>query len=579
MTLDPEATRVHESLPRNAVGEATSFVLAPGPSAGNQGSGSQGSGPPAPAPRVGVEQQGKQRRFSEETTELLRSRLRAAAIDLTVVLGLGFIGNSLAGNSQWLLLRSVVLASTIGTWLLLRSQRPVGRSTLRSLELLLFGGVAVQVGLMMYSLTARYAALSDATSMVGAQQFFFAAFCLHILTYAIFMPNTWQRAAVVTTSLAILPYLICYLQLWMDPKVAEMARLNKAPAPIPVTLVAALIGTFGSHIINRTRREAFQAKQFLQYRLQEKIGSGGMGDVFRAEHVLLKRQCAIKLIRAEQGRDVRTLKLFEREVVATARLTHWNTIDIYDYGNTEDGTFFYVMELLEGASLQALIARIGPLPPARVVYLLGQACDALQEAHEAGLIHRDIKPANIFVTRRGGNWDVVKLLDFGLVKVTEEVDPASSSTGGFSGTPAYMAPEQAMQYDQVDPRSDLYALGAVACFLLTGEPPFTSGNLAGLLAAHAFKPVPSLRERNPAIPVELEAIVHRCLEKKPPQRFQSAAELAAALRACPVGPAWDPALARDWWSTHSPDPAETSPAGEATAPVLNSAAPRTEVVS
>jgi serine/threonine-protein kinase len=272
-----------------------------------------------------------------------------------------------------------------------------------------------------------------------------------------------------------------------------------------------------------------------------------MGDVYLAEHILLKRPCAIKLIKPERAGDTATLKLFEREVIATARLSHWNTVDIYDYGHTDDGTFFYVMELLDGDSLQALVARVGPMPPARVVWLLAQVCDALQEAHDAGMIHRDVKPANIFVTRRGGLWDVAKLLDFGLVKEIAANEASKPCNAGFSGTPAYMAPEQARQYESVDARADLYALGGVAHFLLAGQPPFSGQSVGELLAAHAFGTVRPFSQRGVEVPSDLEHIAMRCLAKSPADRFQSARQLGVALRACRCAADWDQERAATWW--------------------------------
>ncbi len=215
--------------------------------------------------------------------------------------------------------------------------------------------------------------------------------------------------------------------------------------------MTALVATYAVHIINSARREAFKARQFGQYRLLERLGGGGMGEVFRAEHVLLKRPCAIKLIKAANEAERHAIARFEKEVKATAKLTHWNTVEIYDYGRTDDGTFYYVMELLPGMSLEDLVEKHGPLPPARVVYLLRQVCGALQEAHLAGLIHRDIKPANIFAAQRGGVYDVAKLLDFGLVKQrANESDGETASRESVSGTPLYMSPEQASAYEEVD---------------------------------------------------------------------------------------------------------------------------------
>ncbi len=201
---------------------------------------------------------GSKPRFADETEALLKSRLRAAAIDLIVVLGIGYVGNFLAGSSQWLGFRTLILATVIGSFFLLRSKLILKMGQLRAIELALFGGVALQMALMMYSRTAFFASKGEAASMVGAQQFFFTAFCLHILTYGIFMPNTWRRGAVVTVALACIPYGIQFLQLATDPAVRQWSESNRAGAPLPTTLIAALIGTFGSHIIHRTRKEPFK---------------------------------------------------------------------------------------------------------------------------------------------------------------------------------------------------------------------------------------------------------------------------------------------------------------------------------
>ncbi len=503
------------------------------------------------APRLPMIAEGKQRRFSDETEDLLRRRLTFAAIDLTIVLGIGYVGNWLAGSSQWLLLRTLILVAIVASLFLLRSRVPMRIGALRSLEAVLFGGVALQMALMMYSRSVFFIQANEPASLVGVQQFFFTAFCLHILTYGIFMPNQWRRAAVIMTILALIPYLVLALLRYHLPEIAELEKLNRGTAPLPTTLIAALIGTLGSHIIHRTRREAFQAKQIMQYRLHEKIGSGGMGDVYKAEHLLLKRRCAMKLIHPEKGQDATTLKRFEREVVATARLSHWNTIDIYDYGHTEDGTFYYVMELLEGDNLQNLVRDHGPMSVERTIYLLAQACDALYEAHQNGLIHRDIKPANIFASHRGGNWDVCKILDFGLVKETTEQSTDLVKQGSFSGTPLYMSPEQATRYETVDARSDIYSLGCVAYFLLTGRPPFQGKSTIELIAAHATEtPIPPSKLGNHSNP-EMDDVVLKCLEKHPEDRFATTAEMAKRLRDIRVERPWTAQTAEAWWADQS----------------------------
>ena len=256
-----------------------------------------------------------------------------------------------------------------------------------------------------------------------------------------------------------------------------------------------------------------------------------MGEVYLAEHLLMKRPCAIKIIRPEKTGNRRVLARFEREVRATAKLSHWNTIDIFDYGRAADGTFYYVMEYLPGLSLAQMVDSYGPLAPERVIFLLSQTCDALSEAHAAGLIHRDIKPANIFVARRGGHYDVAKLLDFGMVKPMGGIESVDLSIeGSITGSPLFMSPEQALGTREPDVRSDIYSLGVVGYFLLSGRPPFESQRPIQVLFSHANqKPVPlSIVARE--VPKDLESVIMRCMEKQPEDRYQSAAELAPLCR-------------------------------------------------
>ncbi len=265
-----------------------------------------------------------------------------------------------------------------------------------------------------------------------------------IFTYALFIPNTLRRAALVIVLLALAPIVLLISLVWASPSVAALATLEHL-VTLPLMVIVAAVGSvFGVHTIGTLRREAFEARRLGQYLLRKRIGAGGMGEVYLAEHQLLKRPCVIKLIRAEKAGDPRVLARFEREVRATAQLTHWNTVEVFDYGNTEDGTFYYVMEFLPGMSLADLVKRFGPLPPERVIYLLRQACDALREAHSMGLVHRDIKPGNIFAAERGGVYDVAKLLDFGLVKplVKDETSVQLTTDGSITGSPLYMSPEQ-----------------------------------------------------------------------------------------------------------------------------------------
>jgi serine/threonine protein kinase len=278
-----------------------------------------------------------------------------------------------------------------------------------------------------------------------------------------------------------------------------------------------------------------------------------MGEVYEAEHVLLRRRCAIKLIRPDQTHDPAVLQRFEREVQAMATLTHPNTVEVFDYGRSSDGTFYYVMEYLAGLNLETLVQRFGPLPPERVIYFLRQVCAALREAHGVGLLHRDIKPSNIIACRRGGMDDVVKLLDFGLVQgVLPGADSARLTIpGAILGSPPFMSPEQAAGRLDLDARTDIYSLGGVGYFLLTGQPPFPRETAMEMLLAHAYEqPIPP-RQIRPSIPEDLQAIVLRCLQKKRENRYETVEELSAALQSCAAAGLWTEETAAQWWKQQS----------------------------
>lgn len=376
-----------------------------------------------------------------------------------------------------------------------------------------------------------------------------------IFTYALFIPNTWQRAIWPIGAMALLPLAIVGLG-HLDPAGNHQQHQNLMithSRPMELSLVmifTAVTATWGVYAINTLRREAFEAKRLGQYRLSRLLGAGGMGEVYLAEHVLLKRPCAIKVIRPDRAGDVEALARFEREVQATSRLTHWNTVEIFDYGRSEDGTFYYVMEYLPGMNLDQLVMMHGPLQPERVIHLLTQVCDALREAHEAGLIHRDIKPANIFAAHRGGIFDVIKLLDFGLARPMSSVSDAGLTTeGSITGSPLFTSPEQAVG-DVADERSDIYSVGAVAWWLLTGKPLFENENPLKVLVAHATESPAPLSEIAPDVPMELANIVMRCLEKNPDDRFQSAKDLRHALLSCDDAIRWTQQDAAQWWQGH-----------------------------
>jgi serine/threonine-protein kinase len=298
-----------------------------------------------------------------------------------------------------------------------------------------------------------------------------------------------------------------------------------------VLIQTSILSVYGAYRIESSRLEAVQARRLGQYLLREKIGSGGMGEVYRADHLFLRRPCAIKLIRPERASDPGLLQRFEREVQATATLTHPNAVQVFDYGRAEDGTFYYVMEYLPGLTLEQLVERHGPLPPARAVHFLRQICGALREAHGIGLIHRDLKPGNVMICERGGVPDTAKLLDFGLVLLQGGSPDGDKLTqeGAVAGTPAYMSPEQAGGQDTLDARSDIYSLGALVYFLLTGQPPFAGRSAVKMLAAHLYELPAPPTAHGADVPPELEAMILRCLAKNPADRFPDVRSLEAAL--------------------------------------------------
>jgi hypothetical protein len=300
------------------------------------------------------------------------------------------------------------------------------------------------------------------------------------------------------------------------------------------------------------RKAAIDAQQLGQYTLEEKLGAGAMGVVYRGHHAMLRRPTAIKLLDADKVNDA-SIQLFEREVQITCRLNHPSTIAIYDFGRTPEGVFYYAMEYLDGINLQDLIEQYGPQSGGRVISILLQICGSLYEAHTQGLVHRDIKPANVMLNYRGGEADVVKVLDFGLVKAIDDQKLVRASTErGLTGTPLYMSPEAIQSPMTVDGRSDLYGVGAVGYFLLTGKPVFDADSIVDLCQKHIDElPVqPSVLIDKP-ISDELEHALLSCLEKSRSKRPQTARDLAKLLNACPEAETWSLEQTESWWGRHA----------------------------
>jgi hypothetical protein len=443
--------------------------------------------------------------------------------------------------------------SVIGTIVLWRNRR-LSLRALRLWELLVFGFHALYAGLSRYEMLAYLEkgapnpppvliAFNGAVSLNG--------FVSLILAYGVLIPNTRRRSLTGVAALGVVPIVAGLAAIFANP---ALQGVHFAPIMVQNVLMLCFpsaIAVFAASRANALQRRAFDAErrsqQIGQYSLKRKLGEGGMGEVFLAEHQLLKRPCAVKLIRPEMSSHPAMAARFDKEVQAVTGLTHFNTVRVYDYGRAEDGSFYYVMEYLDGPTLENLVGSHGPLPPGRAVHLLRQLCGALGEAHAAGLVHRDLKPSNVIIAKLGGMFDVAKLLDFGLVldESTLNLPDRLSQTGVVLGTPSYMAPEQAAG-EQVDSRGDIYGLGALAFFALAGHPPFVGTSALRIMAAHRSVPAPPLRNAPP----DLANVVARCLAKEPRDRFQTTAELERDLSRCDCASEWPPEQAGAWWSSY-----------------------------
>lgn len=320
--------------------------------------------------------------------------------------------------------------------------------------------------------------------------------------------------------------------------------------------IAVGTATVASQVIFGLRAKVRAAFMVGQYTLIEKLGEGGMGVVYLASHAMLKRSTAVKLLPPEKS-DAWARDRFEEEVQLTSKLTHPNTVAIYDYGRTRAGVFYFAMEYLDGIDLLGLVERFGPQPPARVVHILKQICASLAEAHGAGVVHRDIKPANLLLCERGGRSDVVKVVDFGLVHgfAPESATPGSEVRA--VGTPLHMSPESILSPKSIGPRSDIYAVGTVAYFLLSGANAFEADTVEKIFEGHlSLKPTPLAERTGGTVPPALDALVLACLAKDPADRPASAKALRDLLRECEGVGRWTQKEARKWWTTYwASDPA------------------------
>lgn len=501
-----------------------------------------------------------------DVAQLLRSRLLIIGVVVTINYAMAFFQMRALFFAGALTVIAQVVISLICLCVcgLLWVRRQASLAWLRGVERILFGLPAVQLGMFLVErlwLNGDLVRSFQPDEVFRGHLFNTTVLCFFplVVSYGVMIPNTGWRCFCVTLSISILPFAILLGGLpfhWDDisPHLAIFAHgLLWVFAWMSVAVV---IASFGSYRIYSLVQQVAEAKQLGHYRLQKKIGEGGMGEVYLAEHLLLKQPCAIKVIRPDRVDDEQTLKRFEKEVQATARLKHPNCVEIYDYGLSENGTLYYVMEYLPGMTFDQIVKQQGALPVGRVIHFLQQVCGPLREAHSKGLIHRDIKPANIIVSHRGGIADVCKVLDFGLVKDLQATESVGTRTqlGAIAGTPAYMSPEQIAGNQDLDGRSDIYSLGAVAYFLLTSRAPFT-GNAIQIMLDHVNSQAADIREHNSLVPEAVSQWISRCLQKDPAERFKSVAAALESLSSLSRDHSWSEQDAEACWQT--PETAET----------------------
>ncbi|HEX7839495.1 MAG TPA: serine/threonine-protein kinase, partial [Kofleriaceae bacterium] len=440
-----------------------------------------------------------------------------------------------------------LLGSMAILWRVVLLRRPLSFRALYGLDVLYAAGIGGSF--------AAGALIASDLRPAGYAALMYAAFT--VFMRAIVVPSSGRRTATVS--------LLVFVPMWIASVFLALGTPQELPPPAFVVgalvlgVVPILLATVGSDIIYGLRRQVSAAIQLGQYTLESKIGEGGNGAVYRAHHALLRRPTAIKLLLPDRvGAD--NLDRFEREVQHMSQLTHPNTVAVFDYGRSPDGVFYYAMEYLGGIDLEHLVERFGPQPSDRAVHILHQVCGALHEAHAKRLIHRDVKPANIILCERGTVLDVAKVVDFGLVK--EITRDAGTSTQVVLGTPAYVAPEAVTDPEHITPAVDIYALGAVGYFLVTGRRLFEGKTAVDVCIQHVTQP-PRPPSEFTAIPPALEAVLLRCLAKQPEDRYPSAAALAEALEALPRAGDWTRAAAAAWWERFRENQATVGSAGAA----------------
>ncbi len=484
---------------------------------------------------------------------LIGAALGGTALLVRFLIGalFGFLEELLTDPS--FLIHAAAILPLIGVWLICRR----GELSVAAIHAVEYTGIFLtSIGYICMGLDIR--------PEVGADTI--TAFILALIMFArsVFVPSSARRTSILGVLIGIplvaamyWHYLDVDLSIWRrfgyDGQSAQRVAASQAVITIMWWTLTVGLAALASRVIHRLRKEVSHIQSLGQYNLERKLGEGAMGVVYEAKHGMLKRPTAIKLLRPEVA-DWDALDRFRREVQLTAKLTHPNTVTIYDYGRTPDGLFYYAMELLSGATLTQVVEAGGPQPVERVVRILRDAALALNEAHEVGLIHRDIKPSNIMLARQGGVPDVTKVLDFGLVKNLGKIDDLEqTNTMSIKGTPHYLSPEAIQDPQSIDGRTDLYALGAVGYYLLAGRHVFEGKTIIEICMHHLHtKPLPFAEVSSQEVPAELEALIFACLEKAQSDRPASGQELADALDRLDVAQ-WTRADAEAWWDALGPE--------------------------
>jgi eukaryotic-like serine/threonine-protein kinase len=439
-------------------------------------------------------------------------------------------------NAPWSSI--VVVASLLCTGAAVDRLR-LGRRALRTADLIATVASGVGFALMFWTWTD--------VSLDTRELVFHIATAQLLMTRAAVVPSSGRRSFWLGC-LAFLPGVIASFVARTSAGLPWVLPTIQMTYPYMATVVASVLA---SRRIYGLQRAVNEARRLGPYILVEKVGSGGMGEVFRARHALLRRPTAVKLIRPENATESALLQ-FEREAQLTSQLTHPSTIQIHDFGRSEGGVIYYAMEFIEGLTLHELVELTGPQPPARVIAILAQICGSLAEAHAVALVHRDVKPANIMLCERGRVADVVKVLDFGLVKLRGQTgNTLDGKDGVIAGTPGFMSPEAITDPNSVDARADIYALGAVGYYMITGHPLFAGTTDAAVLLDQVITPpVPMSLRLGAAVPADLDAVILSCLAKDRQLRPQSAESLCQRLLACHEARGWSQAHAQSWWSVH-----------------------------